>query len=611
MAKSKTRNIGVWIILGLLFVGLMGFGATGFGGNIQSIGSVGNKSISVNSYARALSEQINAFEAQTNQPLSFVQAQAFGLDRSVLSQVMATAALDDEAAQLGISAGDSFVRDQLLLIEAFQGSDGSFNRDAYEFSLERQGFSVAEFEDTLREEVSRTILQGAVVAGIPQGTTYAQTLATYIGEERSFSWVSLDETQLDAAIADPSDAQLVAFYEENGASFTQPETRVFSYVWLTPEMIQDDVPVDADALRALYDDRIAEYVRPERRLVERLVFPDQASADDAMAQLEVSGTTFETLVADRGLQLTDVDMGDVALTDLGAAGDAVFDTEPGDVVGPFDSSFGPALFRMNAILSAQETTYDEAEPELRRELAAARAVRVIEDSRNGIEDLLAGGATLEDLVDRTDLVAGQIDWTADTSDGIAAYAAFRDAAQGAELDAFPELLELEDGGIFALRLDEVRAPSLIPLDDARVDVTTAWIAAQTQSQLRAQAQLLAQSLGNADFPDTLSPQIEEGLTRRAFVAGTPPAFMTDIFDLEVGGVAVIEDANKVLVARLDAITPPDSDNPAVVAEAESIAQQAAGGIAQDLFEIYLTALQSEADIRIDQAAINAVHANFQ
>jgi peptidyl-prolyl cis-trans isomerase D len=38
---------------------------------------------------------------------------------------------------------------------------------------------------------------------------------------------------------------------------------------------------------------------PERRLVERLVYPDQAAADAARARLD-AGESFETLVADRG-----------------------------------------------------------------------------------------------------------------------------------------------------------------------------------------------------------------------------------------------------------------------------------------------------------------------
>ena len=74
MAQSKARQIGLWIILGLLFVGLVGFGSTGFNGNVRSLGSAGDKDISIQSYANALRRQIDAFSRQIGTPLSFQQA---------------------------------------------------------------------------------------------------------------------------------------------------------------------------------------------------------------------------------------------------------------------------------------------------------------------------------------------------------------------------------------------------------------------------------------------------------------------------------------------------------------------------------------------------------
>jgi peptidyl-prolyl cis-trans isomerase D len=50
MAKGKTRNFFVWIIVGLLFVGLLGFGAGGLSGTVRSVGTVGDKSLTTQSY---------------------------------------------------------------------------------------------------------------------------------------------------------------------------------------------------------------------------------------------------------------------------------------------------------------------------------------------------------------------------------------------------------------------------------------------------------------------------------------------------------------------------------------------------------------------------------
>lgn len=56
--KNKGTNIVVWVILVLLIVGLAGFGATNFGGTVNSIGKVGDREIGVQRYARDLQNQI-------------------------------------------------------------------------------------------------------------------------------------------------------------------------------------------------------------------------------------------------------------------------------------------------------------------------------------------------------------------------------------------------------------------------------------------------------------------------------------------------------------------------------------------------------------------------
>ncbi len=77
-------------------------------------------------------------------------------------------------------------------------------------------------------------------------------------------------------------------------------------------MILDEMVVPDEAVARLYNERIAEFVQPERRLVERLVYLDQARAEEAMARVDAGEASFEDLVAERGLSLTDVDLGDVS-----------------------------------------------------------------------------------------------------------------------------------------------------------------------------------------------------------------------------------------------------------------------------------------------------------
>jgi len=271
-----------------------------------------------------------------------------------------TRALDHAAAQLGISIGDESLRDQILEIPAFQGVSGEFDREGYAFSLERSGMSEAEFETSLREETSRTLLQGALVSGVVMPDTYTNTLLNFYGETRNFTWARLSAGDLETEIPEPTDAELQAYYDENIDEFMLEETKQLTYTSLTPDQLIGEIDVAEEDMRAEFAARSNEYNTPERLLVERLVFLDQPSADQAAAALEVNGTTFEALVDERGLNLAGVDLGVRDRLSLDASGEAVFGADVGGILGPLPSDLGPALFRINGVLPAQTTTFEEA-----------------------------------------------------------------------------------------------------------------------------------------------------------------------------------------------------------------------------------------------------------
>ena len=175
--RKKRTNPVIWTLMALMILGLGGFGARNFGGSVRSIGTVGDRDIDVQDYARALNQEISAFSSQVGQPVSFAQAQSMGIDANVRARVMATAALDNEADTIGISVGDDEVRRRIVGIQAFKGLDGKFDRDSYTLALQREGLGETEFESKLRDEAARNLLQAAVLGATvaPQGQ--ARTLA--------------------------------------------------------------------------------------------------------------------------------------------------------------------------------------------------------------------------------------------------------------------------------------------------------------------------------------------------------------------------------------------------------------------------------------------------
>ena len=610
--RGKAQEAAVWILMSMLILGLGGFGVTNFSGGVSKIGSVGSTEISTDDYARALQSQIATFSQQIGQQISMQQALSFGIDRQALQSVINRAALDNAAERAGLSVGDDIVAAEIMKMDSFKGTSGAFDREAYRFTLSRNRMTEAEFETNLRRDISRELLQGAVGGGFAAPKPMTDTLYAWVAERRGFSMLRLTEADLTTPVAEPTDTDLKAHYDAHVDRFTRPEAKRITFASLLPEAIAKDQPVDEAALKKLYEDRIAEFVVPERRIVERLVFPDQASAEAAKAKLD-AGTTFEALVAERGLTLDAIDQGDVSKADLGAAGEAVFATAEGGVAGPVESDLGPALYRVNGVLAAEETSFEAARETLAPEMQTDAARRAIGDRVEEIDDLLAGGATLEDLSKDAGLALATLDYVPGQQGDstIEGYPAFRSAAEAVQDGDFPEAIVLEDGGVVALRLDEIVPAAPIPFDEAKEAVAEDWRKEAAAKALSARAAEIKTALeGGAGIGSFGIVDVTPETARSGFVADAPDSLLNDVFRMAEGTVQVIEAEGFTAVVQLDNILPAATDGEDAEALKASLEAQAGQAISQDAFAAYTAALTAEAGITLDQAAINAVHASL-
>jgi peptidyl-prolyl cis-trans isomerase D len=171
---------------------------------------------------------------------------------------------------------------------------------------------------------------------------------------------------------------------------------------------------------------------------------------------------------------------------------------------------------------------------------------------------------------------------------------------------------LDDGGLVALRLDEIVPAAPIPFDEAREAVTASWRAEAVTKALAARAIEIKSALeGGAAIGTFGIVDVTPEIARDGFVDGVPDILVPGVFEMTEGDVRVFEGPGFVGVVRLDAVRPAATEGEDATAMTTAIAAQIEQAIAQDAFNAFTTALTAEAGIALDQAAINAVHASLQ
>ncbi|KDB02834.1 hypothetical protein U879_15130, partial [Defluviimonas sp. 20V17] len=223
------------------------------------------------------------------------------------------------------------------------------------------------------------------------------------------------------------------------------------------------------------------------------------------------------------------------------------------------------------------------------------------------------GATLEQLAKETDMTLGTIDFTAKSATGIAGYEAFRDAARKVTKSDYPSIIQLDDGGIVALRLDKPIPAEVQPFAKVKDKVAEDWTRDQTDKALMALAQTdikTAQAAGG-DLSKAGTVDVQEPITRSGYIDNAPPGLLEDVFMMKKGETKAFQGDESVWIVKLTQVLPPAQNDPDIKKMRDQIAGQGAQGMQNDAFLYFAQAIQAHQGININQSAINAVNAQLQ
>ena len=99
----------------------------------------------------------------------------------------------------------------------------------------------------------------------------------------------------------PTDAQLTGYVAAHAARFSTPEYRDVIYAVAGPQDVMNQVHITDDAIAATVRTEEGSISNPEKREVEQITFPDEASAKAARAKID-AGQIFDQIVFQRGLK---------------------------------------------------------------------------------------------------------------------------------------------------------------------------------------------------------------------------------------------------------------------------------------------------------------------
>ena len=621
MLDTLRRGAKSWVAKLLLILLVASFGVWGISGSILNAGStavvtVGDTVVTPNEFRLAYDRQMAVVGRQIGTRLTAEQARAFGIENQVYGQLIAGAALDEQARTMNLGLSDERLAALIAEDPAFHDFNGRFDRGNFQRVLASVGMSEEDYLKSRGQVAVRTQIVEAVADGFEAPDALLAALARYEAATRDVSYLLLTPSSIDP-VAAPSDSELAAWFEENKANYAAPEYRKITYVKLQNEDIADPEAISEDAARADYEDRKDRYTTAETRTVDQLVFNDREAAD-AAAEALAGGKSFDELVSEQGRSAADVRIGSFSQTGMPdqTLADAAFAvSEAGGTTPVVEGQFGPVILRVAEITPESSKSFEEVEAQIREELALNQAAQVLLDVHDAYEDARAGGMTLTEAAtqQRLDPVTVEaVDRSGRTPDGTV----LSDLPESQQLlrDAFeaePGLetppLSMDDGGFLWFEVVDVTPARDRTLDEVRDQVVADWTEMKTLEALGAKAMELKERLEKgaelATLAEELSVAVETkySLGRDGADGVFGEAAVASAFSGPSGVVAVANDAsgdNKILL-QVTAV----NDAASVTAEAVADEQRAlvSQQIADDILDQMVARLQAEYGVSVNQA----------
>lgn len=626
MLQALRSRLGSYFIK-ILFAVLVGsFAIWGIGDVVRAISNpdrpaivAGSQEINAAEIGRAFQSQVNQLKQRFGQRFTAEQAAQFGVLDQTVERLVDNSLFDQEAQRLGIEVGPSVIRQQIGREPAFKDSTGVFTPNAFALALRNAGISEQEYVKSIRRDIDRQLVSGAIEAGAVPPKSLVMALERYRSEKRTADTVQIRHDSM-TGIPDPTPEELATFHKDHAAQFTAPEYRKGAMLRLAVEDLAATLPVDEAQIKEEYDRNSSDYQTPERRELLQALVAEEEEAKKLVEQAK-SGD-FATAAKDIAkLDAEAIKLGLVGKSDLPAElGDAVFAAPEGGVTAPIKSSLGWHVFKVEKVLPATVRTIDEVRDELKAAIAKEHASDQIARLSVKLEDEIVGGGTFDEAAKKLNLKIveiGPIDRNGLGPGNVPVGLPATDRTQllntlfSTEAGKASGLVETDRGDFFVLRTDSVTPAELKPIEQVKDEVTQAWLTEKRAAAAKAKADDVFAKVKAANG-DLAKVAADSGLAvetigpvARGRSENVAPQVAAAIFGNKPSEVARASAPDAEVVVKVKEILAADA------AEAEKqvtdLGQRLRGQVAQDLSQSFSQGLRQRYTVKIDQQQIQKMY----
>jgi peptidyl-prolyl cis-trans isomerase D len=621
----------VFVFIAFIFVdwGMGGRSGTRF--NSGEVARVGGESISAVDFNRQYQMTVERYRQMYKEHWNPSVIKNLNLPSQVLNSMVERQLMVDAAQRAGIQVSDAELAEKIRAMSAFKNGGGEFvGSAAYAGILASNGYTVEQFEhdfrqDLMLEKFNRLIAESLVITDAAVEAQFARQ-----NEKAKVEWILLTSDKFGAA-PEPTEAELLAFFNANRERFRQPERRKLKYLLVETARLREAAKPSDSEIAAYYQAHASEFQAGERVHAAHILIKADANAPpavDAAAKKKAEailaraqkGGDFAALARaeseDTGSKANGGDLGSFTRGKMVKPfEEAVFAMAPGEIRGPVKTPYGYHVVKLLEKIPPGPQTLAEAAPRIvnvlsqeKLKTAERKKVELLEKAvrkKSSDDDLrkLAGDAVsfnATEWVTAKDVIPG-LGYSPEL---------LKAAFELKKGEVTVKAIQTPGGSVFA-RVADVRSPGLPDFAEVKSKILAEVKSEKLREQMLQGAKPIAAELAAgtslSDVASRYGVQVNTSseFIRQAAVPGlaTSEELGDAIFKTAVGatGPPIAIGQRGVALFKVDSRT--DFDAAAFAAQKEHIRESLRQQQAQKLIQADIARRREEARVVINEEAL--------
>ncbi|MDP3371771.1 MAG: SurA N-terminal domain-containing protein [Candidatus Paracaedibacteraceae bacterium] len=401
---GRAQGLAVKIFLGILGAS---FGLWGIADVIQKywsnrpIARIGKHDVSYEELSHALNQETSRIQEMYKGKLDPKILRKLELHKLVLERLINQKALTQLLLNMNFAASDTFVGEIVRQQPVFK-KDGAYDSQLLREILRSNGLSETKFLEQIREDIYKQQLVGTLASSTRLPKVLVDIITDELTMKHTFASITIpfDTIQLDKQA---SEDDLKLMFEQKKELYKIPEYRTAQVVVFDQNILSKEIALTENEVNERYANSINEFTRPERRIIRKINYPNQATALAASEHLK-KGRPMTAVVRDVPGGKFD-DIGLIEKADIPEnLQKTIFSLEVGKPSDPIETGTTYSIYEVTKIEKSVIEPLSAVRGKIEEDLRIQKYADFFQELRNAFEDELAAGIKLADAAKKHNLI---------------------------------------------------------------------------------------------------------------------------------------------------------------------------------------------------------------